>query len=91
MSPVAWDRHAIKAEIHRRGSTLTEVALAAGLHSSTCRVALIRPLPAGEAAIAAFLGIAKAELWPTRYGTSTRGNISTPPDTDSESLNRSAA
>lgn len=62
-----WDRHAIRAEIHRRGSTLTRVALQAGLEAATCRVALNRPNRPGEAAIARFLGIPARVLWPERY------------------------
>jgi len=65
-----WDRHAIKAEIHRRGQTLTRLALAAGLDPSACRSALMRPSPGGEAAISAFLGIPPQILWPDRYDAS---------------------
>jgi Ner family transcriptional regulator len=61
------DRHAIKAEIHRRGGTLTGIAATAGLDGSTVRQALSRRMPAGEAAIAAFLGVSPSDLWPDRY------------------------
>ena len=62
-----WDRHAIKAEIHRRGKTLTRLSLDAGLDPSACRCALLRRQPRGERAIAAFLGVEPATLWPERY------------------------
>lgn len=62
-----WDRHAIKAELHRRGLTLSNLAVAAGLEPSACRVALLRRHRAGEAAIATALGRHAAELWPDRY------------------------
>ncbi len=62
-----WDRHAIMAEVRRRGSNLRKVALAAELSESTCRKALCEPQPAGEAAIADFLGVTVHELWPDRY------------------------
>jgi len=62
-----WDRHAIRAEIHRRGATLTKVAMDAGLDPSACRVALIRPLASGENAISRFLGVDPQILWPDRY------------------------
>ncbi len=65
--PRVWDRHDIMAEIRRRGSSLRAVSLDAGLSESTCRKALAVPLPAGEAAIAAFLGVTVQELWPDRY------------------------
>lgn len=64
-----WDRHAIMAEVRRRGSNLRQVALAADLSESACRKALSVPLPAGEAAISAFLGVTVQELWPDRYPT----------------------
>lgn len=65
----AWDRHSIMAEVRRRGSNLRQLALEAGLSESACRKALAVPLPAGEAAIADFLGVTVHELWPDRYPT----------------------
>lgn len=62
-----WDRHAIMAEVRRRGSNLRRISLAAGLSESTCRKALSGPQPAGEAAIAEFLNVTVQELWPDRY------------------------
>lgn len=62
-----WDRHAIAAEIKRRGSSLRKISLAAGLSESTCRGALYRPLPSGEEAISGFLGIPVHVLWPDRH------------------------
>lgn len=64
-----WDRHAIKAEVHRRGLTLVGIARAAGLEPSACKVALMRRNWRGEAAIAAALGVEPSVLWPERYGT----------------------
>lgn len=65
--PVVWDRHAIKAEVHRRGTTLTAIALAADLDPSACRSALVRRHIAGEKALATFLGYAPEKIWPERY------------------------
>lgn len=65
-SALSWDRHSIKAEVHRRGSTLKAVAVAAGLEQSACRVALSRHHSGGEEAIARFLGVGVSELWPDR-------------------------
>lgn len=62
-----WDKHAIKAEIHRRGETLVGLARKAGLELSACKVALHRRNTAGEAAIAAFLDIDPCVLWPERF------------------------
>lgn len=66
-APVVWDRHAIRAEVHRRETTLTAIALAAGLDQSACRSALVRRHLAGERALADFLGIAPEKIWPERY------------------------
>ena len=62
-----WDRHAIKAQVHRQGATLEQLALDADLASAACRIALREPQLGGEIAIATFLGVDPAELWPGRY------------------------
>ena len=62
-----WDRHAIKAEIHRRGETLTGLAIKAGVEPAACRTALIRSYRQGEIVISEFLGIPRHVLWPDRY------------------------
>lgn len=62
-----FDRHAIKAEVHRRGFTLVGLARAAGLEPSACKVALRRRNVRGEQAIAAALGVEPSVLWPERY------------------------
>jgi Ner family transcriptional regulator len=67
---INWDRHAIAAEVHRRGATLTQLALDHGLGSSSCRSALCRATPRGDRVIAAFLGVSVHELWPDRYDVS---------------------
>lgn len=72
-----WDRHAIKAELGRRGLTLVAVARDAGLEPSACKVALRRRNWGGEAAIAAALDVPPEELWPERYGALPRRNVRT--------------
>ncbi|WP_018701437.1 helix-turn-helix domain-containing protein [Amorphus coralli] len=67
------DRHAIVAEIHRRGTSLRKLAKAADLEASACCMALSRGHRAGEQAIADFLGISPATLWPDRYPSSSQG------------------
>lgn len=62
-----WDRFAIRAEIHRRGGTLTKIAKANKLSDATCRMALLKSCPAGERAIAKFLKLPAHALWPDRY------------------------
>ena len=62
-----WDRFAIRAEIHRRGGSLTQIAKQHGLSEAACRVALIKPCPAGERAIAKYLKVSVRTLWPDRH------------------------
>jgi len=70
---VVWDRHSIKAEIERRGKTLTQLALDAGEPECTCRAALSRTYRKGERIIARFLGIPASHLWPARYHKAPTG------------------
>lgn len=67
---VEWDRHAINAEVRRRGMTLTGIALDAGLSESACRQGIIGYNRRGAEAIANALGIPFRELFPDSY---TRG------------------
>ena len=66
----AWDRHAINAEVRRRGMTLTGIAIDAGLHESMCRKGIIGASRAGAEAIAKALDVPFRELFPDAY---TRG------------------
>ncbi|UDL90351.1 helix-turn-helix domain-containing protein [Mesorhizobium sp. PAMC28654] len=68
--PQVWDRHAINAELRRRGMTLTGIAKDAGLYSSACRQGIIGSSRTGAEAIAAALDIPFRTLFPTLY---TRG------------------
>lgn len=77
MPRARWDRHSIKAEVARRGFTLTRVALDAGLEASACRRALIRRFQRGEEALSQFLDVPLIELWPERYRFTTSGVVST--------------
>lgn len=87
-----WDRHAIRAEIHRRGSTLTNIALDNGLGASSCRVALLTPSPAANRAISDFLGVPLHELWPDWFDASgqRRGQYRTPAASASPSKDKAA-
>ena len=62
-----WDPKVIKAELIKIGSSLSRAALVRGLSESACRVALNRPLPSGERAIAEELGVDVREIFPERY------------------------
>lgn len=65
--PTGWHPEDIKASIRKRGTTVTKLALDHGLSGSACRLALMRPSPAGEKVISSFLGIPLQVLWPDRY------------------------
>ncbi|PTW61384.1 Nlp family transcriptional regulator [Breoghania corrubedonensis] len=71
--PRVWDRHAIAAEIRRRGSNLTQLARDAGEPDCTCRQAMSRCYRKGEWIIANFLGVHPSELWPERYAKAPTG------------------
>ena len=86
----SWDRHAIKAEVHRRGLTLVGIARARGLEPSACKVALRRRNFAGERAIADVLGVEPSVLWPERYRTGTSRREANRSSKDSLLLTRRA-
>lgn len=69
MSRRGWHPENIKAEVRKRGTTLTQLALDNGLYESACRIALRHPCYVGEQAIAAFLGKPASALWPSRYNS----------------------
>ena len=68
-----WDRHAINAEVRRRGMTLTGIALDAGLSESAARQGIIGYNRRGAQAIADALDIPFRVLFPDSY---TRGRHS---------------
>ena len=67
-SQVDWHPAKIKMELHMRGITLSGLAEAHGLtSSSTLSAALTRSYPANEKRIANALGIHPKVIWPSRY------------------------
>lgn len=63
----ALDWHGIKAELHRRGMTLTELAKRSGMDPSTCRKVRSRTHYGAQDVIASFIGRKPEDLWPERY------------------------
>lgn len=57
----------IKAQIRKRGTTLTQLALDNDLGKSTIRVCLLKSVPRAEKVIASFLNLSTHALWPDRY------------------------
>ena len=62
-----WDRHAIVAEMHRRGMTLTGLAKIHGLNPNNFRKVWGCTHRKAEGAIASFLGVPVEQLFPDRY------------------------
>lgn len=66
--PQEWDRHAIAAEVKRRGMTLTGIAIEAGLYENACRGCLSERWSLnGAMAIARALDIPVEVLFPHRF------------------------
>lgn len=61
------DWQAIKAELHRRGMTLTELGKRNGINPGTFRSVPTRTHYAAQAAIAEFIDQKPEDLWPDRY------------------------
>lgn len=62
-----WDRFSIKAEIERRGMTLSGLATDAGMYRSACRQGLRGESRPGAQVIAGALGIPFDELFSKIY------------------------
>ena len=57
----------IKAELHRRGMTLTALGMLNGLHPKALAKIKTHPHFEGQALIARFLDRKPEDLWPDRY------------------------
>ena len=86
-TPKVWDRHAINAEVRRRGMTLTGIALSKGMYPSACRQGLMGLSRPGAEAIAEALDVPFRELFPTAY---TRGRHDEEKTTSNDRCNGSA-
>ncbi|RUW38753.1 hypothetical protein EOA37_23080 [Mesorhizobium sp. M2A.F.Ca.ET.015.02.1.1] len=76
-TPQVWDRHAISAEIRRRGMTLTGIAKDAGLYASACRQGLFGLSRPGAQAIADALDIPFRTLFPDQYPRGRHNEVET--------------
>ncbi|MDX9717218.1 MAG: helix-turn-helix domain-containing protein [Thauera sp.] len=66
-TPQDWDRHAISAELRRRGLTFADLGRANGVNPRAVRDALYGSAPKYENIIAEALGLDPAQIWPSRY------------------------
>lgn len=65
--PSGWDKHSIKAELHRQGMTLAKLAELAGMTPNSFSHVWTRPVRKAEAEISGFLKTPLKDLWPDRY------------------------
>lgn len=72
--PTDWTKNRIKSELALRGLSLAAVSTAAGLHRTAASIAIKKPWPKAEQAIATAIGKDPREIWPSRY-PSARGGI----------------
>lgn len=88
-----WDRFRIKAEVHRSGKTLTEIAVEAGLAESACRMALTGGSRKGALALSDFLDVPMHVLFPGLYlrARPTRPKPTPKPDAESRQKHRRGA
>lgn len=77
MPKKVWDKHGIKAELHRKGMTLTRLAEENGLNANTFRSVWSRTNRKAEAAIADFLSVPVSDLFPDRYPIKTASILDT--------------
>ena len=67
--PVARDWHPadVLAALKKRGHSLAGLSVANGYHPTAAGKALKQPWPAMEQLLAAAIGVAPQEIWPSRY------------------------
>ncbi|MEP0235569.1 helix-turn-helix transcriptional regulator [Roseibium sp.] len=85
MTGKLWDKHAIKAELHRQGMTLTALAEREGINPKSFRGVWARTHRKAEAALARFLGEPVEVLFPDRYPIRTSRILSTKYEAESAS------
>lgn len=62
-----WPWWKVKAEVERRGGSLTKIANELGVTPATVTAVKTVPVPRAQQAIANFIGVAPTAIWPTRY------------------------
>lgn len=62
-----WHSADIIVALKKQGTSLAALSRKSGLASSTLANALTRRWPKGERLIAEALGVAPAQIWPSRY------------------------
>jgi len=86
-----WRKADIKAALRQKGVTLKGLTLANGYRSvDACAQALQRPYPKVERIIAAAIGVAPEEIWPSRYPVNKQAQCSSSARTFKANLARTA-
>lgn len=62
-----WHRAEIVAAVQKRGKTIRQLSVDAGLSPNTLKNALQFSYPKGEKIIADFLDMKPQDIWPSRY------------------------
>ncbi len=78
-APIDWHPADVLAALKKRGQSLAGLSVAHGYHPTAAGKALKRPWPAMEALIAVALGLAPAQIWPSRYDASGQPIAARPP------------
>lgn len=83
-----WHPEDIKAEVRKRGGTLSSVARSVGLADGSGRMAFLQPIPTANRAIAAFIGVPVNELWPQWFDADGNRKSSPPKAKDNRTGRR---
>lgn len=70
-----WHAEDIKAEVRKRGKTISQLSRDSGLAESTLRNVFRYHWPKGERIIAGALGVTPEDIWPSRYGVQQRKEV----------------
>lgn len=66
-----WHPEDIKAAVRKTGVSLDALGRDNGYARGSLRMALTKPWPAGQAIIAARIGVPPQQIWPSRYDPKT--------------------
>lgn len=84
----SWHPEDIKAEVRKRDGTLTSISRSVGLSDAACRMAFLKPIPAANRAIAAFIGEPVNALWPEWFDAEGNRKSSVPKNENSRKRSR---
>ena len=71
VTPSDWHPEDIKGAVRKTGISIRQLSVGAGYSPSSLRMVLTRPWPAGQAIIAARIGVPPQTIWPSRYDPHT--------------------